>query len=235
MAVSRKSGHERIYYYCSRYYHSWTQQRCGVHSFVPGSWDDSVWDCVCALLVQDAWVEDYLGAVQAQAESLDKLVKLEERKMAQARAKIGKIREGYEAEIYSLEETKSRITSCQEAFLKAGQEIKRIKKQMDGGGATPIDTKALRQELSKLAEMNLKKATFTERRNIIDKLGIRVHPSEDLKSVRIKCGLCLNFGGNGDTVDTDGCRIIMFGLPKLEDRPCWGILERIRVVLFSFD
>ena len=212
MVVRRKSRQEKVYYYCPRYYHSWTQNRCGFHSFVPGGWDDSVWDCVCALLVQDSWVEDYIGTTQNQVESVDKLIKLEERKISQAKAKIGKIREGYEAAIYSLEETKARIAGCQDTILKAELETKRIRKQIDSISAKPIDTEALRQELGKLAQRNMEEATFEEKRDIIDKLGIRVYPSEDLKSVRIKCGLCLNLDGNGDTADTDGCRIIMFGL-----------------------
>jgi hypothetical protein len=36
---------------------------------------------------------------------------------------------------------------------------------------------------------NLDKATFTEKRDIINKLGIKVYPSEDLKTMKIKCSL----------------------------------------------
>ncbi len=46
--------------------------------------------------------------------------------------------------------------------------------------------------MAKLAQRNLAEATFEEKRGIIDKLGIRVYPSEDLKTMRvIKVRKCL--------------------------------------------
>jgi len=81
-----------------------------------------------------------------------------------------------------------------------------------------------------LATKNLEKATFEEKRDVINKLSIRVYPSEDLKSIRVKCGLQpIVEGDNNVTVNEDGCGIVMFGLPKLEDPPCRGVFERIRV------
>ena len=76
-----------------------------------------------------------------------------------------------------------------------------------------IDSDTIRQELQQLATINLEEATFEEKRDIINKLGIRVYPSEDLKTMRVKCGLKLTVEGeqNG-LVGEDGCGIVMFGL-----------------------
>ena len=52
------------------------------------------------------------------------------------------------------------------------------------------DIKAMTQELKVLGDRNLEGATFEEKLDIIAKLGIKVYPSEDLKSVR----LCLPTG-----------------------------------------
>ena len=62
------------------------------------------------------------------------------------------------------------------------------------GPRRTVNIDKLRVELEKLAQDNLDKATFTEKRDIIGKLGIRVYPSEDLKSVRIQSSL--NFGND---------------------------------------
>jgi len=97
------------------------------------------------------------------------------------------------------------------------------------GNSTVIDVNALRRELKILVEKNLDEATFEDKRDIMNKLDIRVYPSEDLKTAKIKCGLSLDIEDKDEIADVDGCRIVVSGLPKLEDRPCRGILRRIRV------
>jgi hypothetical protein len=47
----------------------------------------------------------------------------------------------------------------------------------------------IRQELKSLRGRNLKNATFEEKVDLVARLGIKVHPSEDLKSRRISCEL----------------------------------------------
>ena len=96
--------------------------------------------------------------------------------------------------------------------------------------ASVIDSDTLRQELQQLATINLEETTFEDKRDILNKLDMRVYPSEDLKTMRVKCRLKLMIAGdeNGSSGE-DGCGIVMFGLPKLEDHPCRGVLKRIRV------
>jgi len=55
--------------------------------------------------------------------------------------------------------------------------------------------------LKALAERNLDEATFEEKREVISKLDIKIYPSEDLKTMHIKCGVNLTCediaNGNG--------------------------------------
>jgi len=189
-----------------------------------------VWDCVYALLMQDAWLEEYLSSVKDQAEDVERLIKSEQQKILRAHAKITKIREGFEAGIYSIDDAKVRIAGCQDAIGKAEQEIRRIREQVSNYSTSAIDSDTLRQELQQLATKNLEEATFEEKRDIINKLSIRVYPSEDLKTMRVKCGLKLMIeGDNNGSVGEDGGGIVMFGLPKLVDFPFCRVFERIRV------
>ncbi len=180
--------------------------------------------------MQDAWLEEYLSSIEDQAEDVERLIKSEQQKILRAQSRITKIREGFEAGIYSIDDAKVRIAGCQDAIGKAEQEIRRIREQVNNYSASAIDRDTLRQELQQLATKNLGEATFEEKRDIINELSIRVHPSEDLKTMRVKCGLKLVIeGDNNGSVGEDGCGIVMFGLLKLEGRPSWGILRRIRV------
>ena len=47
-------------------------------------------------------------------------------------------------------------------------------------------------------ERNLNEATFEEKRNLISMLGIKIYPSEDLKTVRIKGGINMKIDNTGE-------------------------------------
>ncbi|MFH1141549.1 MAG: hypothetical protein V1724_07835, partial [Chloroflexota bacterium] len=70
---------------------------------------------------------------------------------------------------------------------------------------------AARQEMKALRDKNLNQATFEEKLDIIATLGIRVYPSEDLKSVKVTCGLNIPFKGSEECEDALECRKVMFG------------------------
>jgi hypothetical protein len=54
------------------------------------------------------------------------------------------------------------------------------------------DIKALREELKSLRDRNLDETAFEEKLEIICWLGIKVYPSEDLRSMRVACQLRLD-------------------------------------------
>ena len=180
-----------------------------------------------ALLQQDAWLEQQLAAEENHLQNLNKLIKLEQHKALQAQTKITKIQEGYEAGLYIIEEAKSRIANCQKTVAEAERETSRTRYQMNGN-STVIDVNALRRELEILVEKKLDEAAFEDKRDIMNKLDIRVYPSEDLKTVKIKCGLSFDIEDKNEIAGADGCRIVVSGLPKLNRPSLPGIFERIR-------
>ena len=54
-----------------------------------------------------------------------------------------------------------------------------------------FEAELLRQELKELRDRNLMESTFDERVDLVAKLGIKILPSEDLKSRKISCRLNL--------------------------------------------
>jgi len=66
---------------------------------------------VCALLEDDAWLERELSSKQSGDTSASKMIKLQEQKIGQTRGKITKIRDGYERDLYTVEEAQRRIMS----------------------------------------------------------------------------------------------------------------------------
>ena len=208
MTVRHRSHSDKFYYLCSRLYHAHEAEHCAYHRFVPHTWDESVWDCVYAILRDDSWLNERLSLAEKQDHDIDKLVKLEQQKITQYQNRIVKVREGFEGGLYDLNEARTKVNSYRNAIDKAEQETKRLTGLTEGHGAA-VNIEQLKAELAALAQENLEKATFAEKRDIISKLGIRVYPSEDLKTMRIKS--YLNCGNHDNPSQlSNGCRIIEF-------------------------
>ena len=47
-----------------------------------------------------------------------------------------------------------------------------------------------------LRDRNLDEAMFQERAELVSRLGVRVYPSEDIKTMRVKCRLSVDDGPN---------------------------------------
>ena len=150
-----------------------------------------VWDCVYTILKQDSWIQEKLTGIENENHDADQLVKLEQQKELQAKNKITKTREGFEGGLYNSEEAKSKVNGYLETAKKAEQETERLIR-IAGSEHARIDVDKLKEGLERLARTNLDKATFAEKRDIINKLGIRVYLSEDLKTMKVQCSL--NFG-----------------------------------------
>jgi hypothetical protein len=211
MVVRRDGKRNVIYYHCSRHYRPWDNQACSYRRFVPGAWDEAVWDFVFALLVDNSWIEEQLAAEQKDSAASAKLLDMERGKITQIKAKIVKVQEGFEAGVYSIEEAKMRIGSYQNAMTRAGKEIERLS-QPASTGLNTADINTLRQELRALAEKNLEGATFEEKQDIISKLDVKIYPSEDLKTMRVRCGVNLVW----DNIDNAAvkCGKIIFAPPS---------------------
>jgi hypothetical protein len=115
MVVRRRTDCDKTYYHCSRLTHASEKEHCAYRRFVPGAWDDSVWDCVYAILKQDSWIQEKLTGIEKENHDVDKSVKIEQQKIIQLQNKITKIREGFEGGLYNLEEAKSKVNGILDA------------------------------------------------------------------------------------------------------------------------
>ena len=142
--------------------------------------------------------------------AVEKLGRLQEQKINTYQSKTGKIEEGFDGGLYTLEEAKIRKQKSQEAIDIAQIEINNLRRQISNS-FTRDSVEKLRLELTSLQSKNLEEAGFEERINLVAKLNIKVYPSEDLKSRRIKCGMNIcdieKIGGQ------DGFAKVVFGRP----------------------
>ena len=90
----RKKGSDQVYYYCRAHYCKWIKDPCTYSHFVPGTWDDELWEEICAMLSSGIWLEQQLKTELSHCTDLDKLVRLEQLKINQAKQRISKVQEG---------------------------------------------------------------------------------------------------------------------------------------------
>jgi len=208
MSVLRGKKGE-VFYYCRAHYCPWIKDPCRYNRFVPGTWDDEIWDELCVMLNDDAWIEQQLSVELRQDEGLGKRIRLHQLKIRQAEDKIRKVEEGFDGGLYSLDEARKKKLDYQDVIGKEMQEISRLQAQIETQGFSRGDVETLRQELRSLRERNLKEATFEERVDLVAMLGIKIYPAEDLKSRRIVCRLNLK-KGVGEREQNDFAKV-MFG------------------------
>ena len=187
MIVRRAGRQAGTYYHCSKYHSPVTAQRCDFRRFIPAEWDEVIWNDVCSLLRDDRWVEAQFKEGEERGQGFEKLMRVERDKMASARAKIARVREGFEGNIYTLDEAKSRIAELEKAVSRAKEELRRLEKRSAPGRRSGAQAEALRQELRRMRDRNLDDATFDQRVDLISRLGIGVYPSEDLATAKVTC------------------------------------------------
>jgi hypothetical protein len=157
---------------------------------------------------------------------IEKLIGLQEQKVNNYQSKIRKVEEGFEGGFYTLEEARSKKKKYLEAINEVKTEINVIKKQRDVNSFTPDNVERLRLELKNLQDRNLAEASFEERLELVARLGIKVYPSEDLKSGRIACGL--NIKGIGNEEGQDGSTKVVSGRP-CRSRTCDHLIKSQRL------
>ena len=209
MSVLRKKGSDQVYYYCRAHYRPWLRDNCTFNRFVPGTWDDEIWEETCAMMSSDAWLEQQLAAELSHSVDLEKLVRIEQLKISQAKLRVSKVHEGWEKGFYTPEEVQAKLAEHRQAVGRAESEIERLHKQMANGNLSAIEAELLRQELKTLRDRNLMESTFEESTDLVAKLGIKVLPSEDLKSRKISCRF--NLARVNDEKEQAGFAKMVFG------------------------
>ena len=209
MSVLRKKGGNEIYYYCRAHYCPWLKDPCNYSRFVPGTWDDNIWEEIALMLGNDTWLERQLANEQSESTDLEKLIRLEQFKKSQAQVGISKVQEGWEKEFYTREEAQAKLSKHREAIARADSEIARLRHQIANRGLGSAEVELLRQELKALRERNLLQSSFEEKVDLVAKLGLKIMPTEDLKSRKILCRLNIN-EVNGER-EQDGFAKVTFG------------------------
>ena len=142
------------------------------------------------------------------------MIDAEQRKVIQLQAKITKVQTGYEDGIYDTTEARNRINVCQHIIALTQADITKLENQ-GSKSTTGSVIEGFKHELEALRTNNLETATFEEKLKAIRLLNIRVYPSEDLKTVRIKTGLDVNsdYVAVGD--DKNNCGKVIFEPPRV--------------------
>ena len=211
MSVMQKNGSEEVYYYCRTHYRPWVKDACAYNRFIPRAWDDELWEEICAMLSDNAWVEQQLDAELSRSADVEKLIRIEQLKISQAKLRINKVQEGWEKGFYTPEEVQMKLAEHRGAIAKSEAEIKKLSEQMSNRGLSAIEVELLRRELRALRERNLWESTFEERSDLIARLGIKILPAEDLKSRKIICRL--NLVKQNDGREQAGFAKVTFGGP----------------------
>ena len=222
LIVRRNGQQKQVYYYCSKYFRPWAPNPCSFRRFIPSTWEDLIWGDICTWLRDEAWVEEQLTSEVHQGESMTKVVRLQQYRVSQAKAKVRKVQEGYERDIYTLEEAKHRLDELHETITRGEQEILRLEATRETTVLESTSLEAMKDELRSFRDKNLEDATFEEKLEVVSKFGIKVYPSEDLKSMKVLCNLNLNQFqsktrcGNPDlATQADGGREPDFGCGKV--------------------
>jgi len=190
MSVMRKGADSNeVFYYCRAHYCSWIKNPCNFRKFIPGTWEDTIWEEICHMFKNDAWLEAQLGQEQNRLQDKDKLIRLEENKINQANQKLSKIQDGWEKGFYTVAEMGIKVKELRQIIANAEQETERINVMYVKENFNPD---AIRNDLLSLRSQNLENATFEEKQELIARLGVTIIPSEDLKTRRISFRLNLN-------------------------------------------
>jgi len=223
MSVLRKRGTDQVYYFCRAHYRPWLQNTCTFNRFIPGTWDDEIWGEICTIMSTDAWLEQQLSAELSHSADLEKLIRVEQLKISQVKLRVSKVQEGWEKGFYAAEEVQAKLTEHRQAIARAEAEIARLQKQMASKGLSALEAELLRQELKALRDRNLMESAFEEKADLVAKLGIKVLPSEDLKSRKVLCRL--NLTKVNDEKEQISFAKVMLGRPY-RIRTCDTLIKR---------
>jgi hypothetical protein len=128
------------------------------------------------------------------------------------------VQENWEKGFYTPEEVQTKLAEHRDAIARAESEIRRLGDQMVNSALSAVGVEMLRQELKALRDRNLRESTFDERADLIARLGIKILPSEDLKSRRIFCRLNLAKVNNGEREHAGFAKVTLVGRYCTVDR-----------------
>ena len=99
------------------------------------------------MLSSEAWLEQQLTTELSQSTDLEKLIKLEQLKISQAKLRISKVQEGWEKGFYTREEAQTKLMEHRKAIAVAESETNQLCEQISNRGISIIKAELLRQVL----------------------------------------------------------------------------------------
>ncbi len=108
-------------------------------------------------------------------------------KIEQTEAKILRVHEGYESDppAYTAKEAEERTRDFRALIARTEKEKQRLETIIEQQVTSQNTIEMVRRSLETVRDVNLDNASFSDRQELIAKLGIVVYPSEDHKTVRI--------------------------------------------------
>lgn len=158
MSILRKDSGEEVYY-CRAHYCPWITNPCNYNRFVPGTWDEEVWEEISEMLHNETWLDQQLAAISSESTDLEKINRLEQFKINQAELRIKKVQDGWENGFYTANESQTKLADHRDAITKSEMEIRRLTDQMANRGINALDAELLRQQLNALRNRNLEEAS----------------------------------------------------------------------------
>ena len=136
---------------------------------------------------------------------------MEQFRIKDAERKIAKIQEDQLADtpLFTRQEAASKVEGLRQVIGKANSEIDRLNSISEVERQSQETVEATRMALEKVRDTNLESASFSEKAELVGKLGINIYPCEDRTNIRIFCGL------NIAAPQQVSCHKISMASPKL--------------------
>ena len=109
------------------------------------------------------------------------------------------MQEGFEGGLFTLEEAQKRNVNLRKIVNMAQDEARGLEQSVGPENMVPNTMEDMRVELRRLRDQSLDEANFDRRLEMIACLGVTVHPSEDLKSLKVKCNLVMDQSQSSQT------------------------------------
>ena len=86
-----------------------------------------------------AWLEQQLATELSHSADLEKLIRMEQLRISQAKLRVSKVQDGWEKGFYTPEEVQTKLAEHRQAVARAESEIGRLRKQTANRGLSAVE------------------------------------------------------------------------------------------------
>jgi len=178
-----------VYYICTSGSEPWNPKSCGA-SYIPLVWLDNMgWDNIAKLLKDPSLVLSQQKKAAQQDDELVRQVRLFDWQIKESNRRIASIQQDRENgnNIYTAEEASARVTGERQKIQSAEIEKNKIQAALKKLREDATHNDQMRQALEAIRNTTLSRATFEEKRKIIELLDAKIYPWEDRTGAQITC------------------------------------------------